>query len=168
MVTYIIARLGTVSVTIKKMSVHSCRSSRLWCRISCDDLELIFPPFYQIRGITLMFRLILPLSVILTACDSRRMRHSNSAQQTVFWSVQLPVCPIWSWICRAGYWCRGPPPPDHLFPLRPVQGSHCGCAPALWSQSPGKASDGGGGMQVWDEPWGKECRGCSFTTPVTV
>lgn len=108
--------------------------------------------------------LILPLPV-LPACDNRRMQHRNSAQQAVFRPVQLPVCPIWRGVCRAGYWDRVPPPPDPLLPLRPIQSSHCGCAPALWSQGPGEASDGGGGVQMWDGPRGKECYG---RTPVTV
>lgn len=161
MVICIIARLRTAAMTL-------CGSLMLWWRISRDDLELIPPTFCSLRDITVMLSLILPFSVILPARDSRRMCHSNSAQQTVFWSVQLAVCTIWSRARRARYRYRGPPPPGHLFPLRPVQGSHCGCAPALWSRRPGKASDGGGGMQVRDEPWGKECRGCSFSTPVTV
>lgn len=111
-----------------------------------------------------MFSLISSFFVILPACDGRRMRHSDSAQQAVFRSVQLPVCPI-----RGGvHWDGGPSPPGPLLTLRPVQSSHCCRAPALWSRGPGEASDGSGGVQVWDGWWGKECRGCSFLAAVAV
>lgn len=106
--------------------------------------------------------------VILTARDSRWMRNSNSAQQAVFRPVQLPLCAVWRRPCRAGSWDRGLQPAGPLLPLRPIQSSHRHRACALWSRGPREASDGGRGLQVWDEPWGKKRLGCSLCTHVTV
>lgn len=77
------------------------------------------------------------------------MQHGDGAQQAVFRPVQLLVRPIRGRVRRSRHQDGRPAPQVPLLPLRPIQGSHCGRAPALWgSQSPGEKSDGSGGMQV--------------------
>lgn len=73
------------------------------------------------------------------------MQLGDGAQQTVLRSVQLPLCSI-----GGAVWGRDGviAPAGALLPLRPVQGSHRGGAPALRSTCPGEAGDGCGGMQM--------------------
>lgn len=94
----------------------------------------------------------------LSACDSRRMQHGNGAQQAVLWPVQLPIRAIRRGVHGArSHRDRVTPPPSPLLSMCSVQISHCDCATTLRSWGQRKEAGGGGGVQVWDGPRGKEC-----------
>lgn len=74
------------------------------------------------------------------------MQLGDGAQQTVLRSVQLPLCSTGGAVRRRDG--VPPPPAGLLLPLRSLQGSHGGGAPALRRTRPGEAGDGCGGMQM--------------------
>lgn len=88
------------------------------------------------------------------------LQHGDGAQHAVLRSVQLPLRAVGG---AAGLRDGAAPPPGAVLPLRPLQGSRRGGAPALRRSRPGEARDARGGMQVRDGPRGKAQLG----TPVT-